>query len=80
MPSPGFEPATSATNQPQTYALEHAATGIGGYIQILNFIQPFNIHPDRRPCMCQYMLTLPYQLPLCSYSDTFYLNTVFSIL
>jgi hypothetical protein len=31
MPSAGFEPATPATKRLQTYALDHAATGIGYY-------------------------------------------------
>jgi hypothetical protein len=30
MPSAGFEPAIPATKRPQTYALDRAATGIGG--------------------------------------------------
>jgi hypothetical protein len=29
MPAPGFKPATPATERPQTYALDRAATGIG---------------------------------------------------
>jgi hypothetical protein len=29
MPRAGFEPATQTTKQPQTYALDRAATGIG---------------------------------------------------
>jgi hypothetical protein len=29
MPRAGFEPATQATKQPQTYTLDRAATGIG---------------------------------------------------
>jgi hypothetical protein len=29
MPSTGFEPATPATNRPQTYALDRAATEVG---------------------------------------------------
>jgi hypothetical protein len=31
MPRAGFEPATPATKRPQTYALDHAATGIGSF-------------------------------------------------
>jgi hypothetical protein len=33
MPRAGFEPAIPATKQPQTYALERAATGIGKQIK-----------------------------------------------
>ena len=29
MPTAGFEPAIPASEWPQTYALDHAATGIG---------------------------------------------------
>jgi hypothetical protein len=29
MPSAGFEPATSVTERPQTYALDRETTGIG---------------------------------------------------
>jgi hypothetical protein len=29
MPRAGFEPATPATERPQTYSLDRAATGIG---------------------------------------------------
>ena len=29
MPSEGFEPATSATDQPQAYALDRSASGVG---------------------------------------------------
>jgi hypothetical protein len=35
----GFEPAKPSTKRPQTYALDHAATGIGSmhiYIQTLH--------------------------------------------
>jgi len=35
MLSPEFEPATPATNRWQTYNLDRAATGIGGYIPVL---------------------------------------------
>jgi hypothetical protein len=39
MPRTGFEPATTATKRPQTYALDRAATGIGKIISyILYFI------------------------------------------
>jgi hypothetical protein len=31
----GFEPATTATNRPQTYALDRAATGIGRKIYMV---------------------------------------------
>jgi hypothetical protein len=31
----GFEPANPATKQPQTYALDHAATGIGESIDTM---------------------------------------------
>jgi hypothetical protein len=31
MPSAGFEPATPATKQPQTYALDRAVTEVGIY-------------------------------------------------
>jgi hypothetical protein len=31
MPSAGFEPTIPATKQPQTYALDRAATGIDTY-------------------------------------------------
>jgi hypothetical protein len=34
MPRAGFEPATPATERPQTYALDLAATGIG--LQLIN--------------------------------------------
>ena len=30
MPPAGFEPAVPAVELPQTYALDHVATGIGG--------------------------------------------------
>jgi hypothetical protein len=33
MPSAGYEPAIPATKRPQTYALDRAATGIGGDAQ-----------------------------------------------
>jgi hypothetical protein len=32
MPSAGFEPVNPVTKQPQTYALDRAATGIGPMI------------------------------------------------
>ena len=35
MPPAGFEPMISAGERPQTYALDHAATGIGKEIIIL---------------------------------------------
>ena len=34
MPPPGFEPTISAGERPQTYALDHAATGTGSYVHI----------------------------------------------
>jgi hypothetical protein len=41
MPRAGFEPATPATKQPQTYALDRASTGIGGFAVIGSDICPF---------------------------------------
>jgi hypothetical protein len=32
MPPVGFEPTISAGEQPQTYVLEHAATGTGKFL------------------------------------------------
>jgi hypothetical protein len=37
MPQAGFEPATPAIKQPQTYVLDSAATGIG-YIRNRHFL------------------------------------------
>jgi hypothetical protein len=50
MPRAVFEPATPATERPQTYALDRAATGIGEFylllmqiilIQISNLLKTF---------------------------------------
>jgi hypothetical protein len=39
MPRVGLEPAIPATKQPQTYALDHAATGIGKVLDaVLDFM------------------------------------------
>jgi hypothetical protein len=38
MPSAGFEPATPATKRPQTYALDRAATEVGGQVLGLQLI------------------------------------------
>jgi hypothetical protein len=35
MPPVGFEPAISASEQPQTYALDRMATVMGHYVQLL---------------------------------------------
>ena len=35
MPPVGFEPTISASEQPQTYALDHVATGIGTLITLV---------------------------------------------
>jgi hypothetical protein len=49
MPRAGFEPAIPATKRPQTYTLDHAATGIGIsilytlYIMRCNDIQEPNV-------------------------------------
>ena len=32
MPSAGFEPAISATDLPQAYALDRSATGVGSFV------------------------------------------------
>jgi hypothetical protein len=40
MPPVGFEPMISAGEQPQTYALDHTATGTG----CIRWIQLFNIN------------------------------------
>jgi hypothetical protein len=37
MPPVGFEPTISAGERPQTYALERAAAGTGGFLQVLKF-------------------------------------------
>jgi hypothetical protein len=38
MPLAGFEPTISASERPQTYALDSAATGIGIYIHVLDTV------------------------------------------
>ena len=38
MPPAGFEPAVPASEQPQTHALDGAATGIGLYFQMHFYI------------------------------------------
>jgi hypothetical protein len=44
MPSAGFEPAIPATKRPQTYALDSAATGIGGYVaSCLNYLSSYKL-------------------------------------
>ena len=43
MPPVGFEPAISAGERPQTYALDHAATGTGMYL----FLYSSNCHNER---------------------------------
>jgi hypothetical protein len=45
MPPVGFEPTTSANKRPQTYTLEHAATGISLWKRFLTVITRFNC-PD----------------------------------
>jgi hypothetical protein len=37
MPQAVFEPATSATKRPQTYALDRAATVIGTLLPLTNY-------------------------------------------
>jgi hypothetical protein len=42
MPPTGFEPAIAASEQPQTFALERSATGIGflPYLPFFIFLSP----------------------------------------
>jgi len=35
MPSVGFEPIITASEQPQTYVLDRTATGMGHFVQLL---------------------------------------------
>jgi len=45
MPPVGFEPTVSASERPQTYALDRAATGPGAfYQQHLQFVGVFNVY------------------------------------
>ena len=46
MPSVGFKPTIPASERPQTYASERAATGIGKYIYIYPF-KTVRIHSSR---------------------------------
>jgi hypothetical protein len=48
MPRAGFEPATPATERPQTYALDRVATGIGFYLLLfLNNFQFTSLSNDK---------------------------------
>jgi len=47
MPSAGFKPTISAGKRAQTYALDHATTGISDtYLTKLNFITPITFGHD----------------------------------
>jgi hypothetical protein len=47
MPSAGFEPAIPATKRPQTYVLDHTATGIGiMYITVQKFSKNITMDVD----------------------------------
>ena len=41
MPPVGFEPTISADERPQTYALDHAATGTGIYMYVYIYIYTY---------------------------------------
>ena len=66
MPPVGFEPTVSAGEQPQTYALDRAATGTG-FKQYIQY--NINVHSERiKRDSCNYWKTEQIFMLLCNYS------------
>jgi hypothetical protein len=51
MPSAGFEPATLASERPQTHALDGAATGIGSFSLSATYEQYLDMDIGIRRCL-----------------------------
>jgi hypothetical protein len=56
MPRAGFEPATPATKQPHTYALDCAASGIGIG---MNILKPKKSNPSEPNVVVEWLTFLP---------------------
>jgi hypothetical protein len=74
MPPAGFELALPATKQPQTYALERAATGIGEFgvtsFKVTDwegkFDSEMNIAAEQRKAMCVHITRVVIILMFCN--------------